>query len=528
MTKKIIVSALFAAVLLGGVQRAEAMSFSELIEFLINAGIIAQNKAAEARAAIAVGTGQQSNCHMFNSNFGVGSGGPDVAALGKILAKEGLRSVAGNSYDEEMAASVVSFQARYGIPSTGYVGPLTRAHLNQVSCSPASSSKSAPAASSIPASVPAKPAATIISAPVVLAPAPGSVWDVNGNYTVKIQFPSQESGKVAKLGLSICPATFGSCYILESYDSRLPLGQNPIAEVPWSSIREMNTSIAPGKYKLAVVVNDSDHYNNISVDGGEFTVTGSFTRQASQQPQPSGDSSSMAQDWSATSFVGYSLVRDLSIGSLGRDVAILQDFLWTKSFLQMSSGVVHGSFDQATADALSRYQVSVGLSASGSVGSLTRASLNTAFTSQAPNSVAVPASNPASSPMPQVSCPQSVSLPGFTLTLEPCEIVNASLTDEQGDLKFKVRITASDPGASFSFYASYASTVGFPPYSVLMGSGATVGGAEFDLTFVEGMLSANGSEPRTYSGYLPITVLDPKENKAYLYMRLNLTVNPAN
>lgn len=75
-------------------------------------------------------------CYTFNKNLGVGSNGDDVSALYKVLTKEGIIS----QYDspgsvrmkffEETAGDVIKFQAKYGIPQTGFAGPKTRAKLN--------------------------------------------------------------------------------------------------------------------------------------------------------------------------------------------------------------------------------------------------------------------------------------------------------------------------------------------------------------------------------------------------------------
>ena len=76
-------------------------------------------------------TGGQAFCHTFRTDLTVGDSGPSVSALNQALLSSGV-NMSGNtsSFDENTAANVVSFQARYGIRQTGYVGPLTRAKLN--------------------------------------------------------------------------------------------------------------------------------------------------------------------------------------------------------------------------------------------------------------------------------------------------------------------------------------------------------------------------------------------------------------
>ncbi|MFA6273261.1 MAG: peptidoglycan-binding protein [Candidatus Paceibacterota bacterium] len=77
-------------------------------------------------------------CYTFNTDLTVGSRGNDADALVKVLVKENIipnpnnENILGEDFNEEVAAAVVRFQAKYGIRQTGYVGPLTRAKLNSL------------------------------------------------------------------------------------------------------------------------------------------------------------------------------------------------------------------------------------------------------------------------------------------------------------------------------------------------------------------------------------------------------------
>lgn len=75
---------------------------------------------------------RSSLCYTFTKNFGVGSEGEHVARLTQALIKDGVLSGVEKVFDEDLAAAVVKFQNKYGIPTTGYVGPLTRAKLNSL------------------------------------------------------------------------------------------------------------------------------------------------------------------------------------------------------------------------------------------------------------------------------------------------------------------------------------------------------------------------------------------------------------
>jgi transforming growth factor-beta-induced protein len=66
---------------------------------------------------------------------------------------------------------------------------------------------------------------------------------------------------------------------------------------------------------------------------------------------------------------------DLSYGSRGDGVVNLQSFLETKGLLAIPAGVSKGYFGPLTRAALTRYQASVGISATGYFGPLTRANL---------------------------------------------------------------------------------------------------------------------------------------------------------
>ncbi len=89
---------------------------------------------SNVQVSLSGGTPQQNNaggfCHTFTRDFGIGTQGQVVTALTTALNKEGLLAGKSDTFDEEVAGSVVMFQSKYGIRQTGYVGPMTRAKLN--------------------------------------------------------------------------------------------------------------------------------------------------------------------------------------------------------------------------------------------------------------------------------------------------------------------------------------------------------------------------------------------------------------
>ncbi|MDP1625134.1 MAG: peptidoglycan-binding domain-containing protein [bacterium] len=76
-------------------------------------------------------------------------------------------------------------------------------------------------------------------------------------------------------------------------------------------------------------------------------------------------------------------ISDLTIGSTGQEVVLLQGFLSELGFLVMPIGVPMGYFGELTgeltADALARYQTSVGVPATGYFGPLTRIAVAAQF-----------------------------------------------------------------------------------------------------------------------------------------------------
>jgi peptidoglycan hydrolase-like protein with peptidoglycan-binding domain len=82
-----------------------------------------------------------SQCLQLQSNFGYGandySSGNAVAALQTFLVTQGYFNNAylgTGHYGSITSRAVAQFQAAHGIPATGFVGPLTRAAITQITC----------------------------------------------------------------------------------------------------------------------------------------------------------------------------------------------------------------------------------------------------------------------------------------------------------------------------------------------------------------------------------------------------------
>src|SRR6185437_2808164 len=97
-------------------------------------------------------------------------------------------------------------------------------------------------------------------------------------------------------------------------------------------------------------------------------VVGPQTRAALNQGSTGSTSGGQVKDASA-----YDFETDLTVGSTGADVTALQNALTTAGDY---TGPVTGYFGSLTQTAVKTYQTSKGISATGYVGPLTRASLN--------------------------------------------------------------------------------------------------------------------------------------------------------
>jgi hypothetical protein len=139
MFKKFAGVILSALLLIGGcfsTVQAQGITFEQLIDLFIQLGIIAPEKAAAAKAAVS-GTGSGSgavvdpapdnSCSpLLTRDLGMGSQGADV----KVLQNE-LGLYPGSSYFGSLTQEAVKkFQASIGVPSTGFMGPESRAAFN--------------------------------------------------------------------------------------------------------------------------------------------------------------------------------------------------------------------------------------------------------------------------------------------------------------------------------------------------------------------------------------------------------------
>src|SRR3989344_328730 len=147
--KKIFLGLLCTALLVSGtgIASAQSISLSQLVELFISLGIIAPDKAGQARTAVQNAQNGKSPaaCFTFEKNLRIGDRGTDVDELVKRLIQEGLipnrlnQTVFGEDYNEQVASAVSEFQEKYASEvlqphglrrGTGFVGASTRVKLN--------------------------------------------------------------------------------------------------------------------------------------------------------------------------------------------------------------------------------------------------------------------------------------------------------------------------------------------------------------------------------------------------------------
>jgi len=150
----------------------------------------------------------------FTTNLTVGSRGADVVALQNALIAGGYHIASIESgattpgyFGSQTQAAVKAYQAAHGVPSTGFVGPLTRAALNAGSAGVA---VSAPASMGCPAGYSCTPvgAPVGVTMPTGTVSAPAGITTPGAVGTLAVSLWSTPSGIVAYKGQSYDVAAF--------------------------------------------------------------------------------------------------------------------------------------------------------------------------------------------------------------------------------------------------------------------------------------------------------------------------------
>ncbi|MFA6458808.1 MAG: peptidoglycan-binding domain-containing protein [Candidatus Paceibacterota bacterium] len=306
-------------------------------------------------------TSPVSSCYTFTKNFGIGTNGVDVVALQNWLINNGYSiplitngGVAKGYFGSATSDVVKNFQKAVGIEFTGYIGENTRAYLNRCSTS---------------GNV---PELQVSSGITVTLPQP--------NDTVTL--PITVGGYVNGNGWSIFEGEVGSAQVFDS-------AGNPISAVSNLAVSSGSSLKLPAYFQGSV--GDRQYMSYINTNTGYIKITSTGAKDGTvlktvtvpvkfgtvypspiTNPTPTPSSSPVAT-------ACYRFSSNFGLGSEGSDVSALQSFLISKGFdiSAISSGqVAKGYFGPSTQSAVVRYQNSLGITATGYVGTLTREYLN--------------------------------------------------------------------------------------------------------------------------------------------------------
>ena len=180
----VLVVAIFGCPLGGaGFVRAQTADDAALIAQL-QAQIVQLQAQINALLAQKSTAANQTLCNnSINTNLGFAQSGTDaVGVLHKILSAENISfgSDSGDTYTIDTANAVKKFQAKYGIPQTGYVGNLTMAKMNAMintlfGCIPTTAISQAAATTTTPVpTIATTPATTPTPTPIPNSMVPGS------------------------------------------------------------------------------------------------------------------------------------------------------------------------------------------------------------------------------------------------------------------------------------------------------------------------------------------------------------------
>ena len=297
---------------------------------------------------------QPTPCYHWSAYLGIGSRGADVVALQTVLIADGYdisaisqgRTTKGY-YGASTASAVKQLQTAIGQPATGYVGALLIAYLNQNACGTSPTNPGQTSTISLSSNQSTYAAGNNTA---------WFTWNRSGNFSTPGSYYfvnlKQTTGQI--LGghgsMTYTPLFFRV--------SNLAYPQFSVA-LPSDIPSKGSSGIVPGTYYLEL-----DYANSSGVPIASAT-SNAFQIVASGAYNPTSNC--------------YVFSDFLQLGSTGADVAALQSFLIANGFAipEISSGSVSpGTYDSQTAAAVSAYQTSVGIPATGSVGALTVASLN--------------------------------------------------------------------------------------------------------------------------------------------------------
>jgi hypothetical protein len=215
----------------------------------------------------------QSNCVNLSHDLSLGSN--DSGSDGSILIVQnylkslGYLSAASNGHFGPLTLSAVKmYQTINGISPTGYVGPQTRASINQKTCSVGNVNTNivnpAPAQSAAPSTAPAP----TVSSTDIFAPATGQTLSIGSSTLIRW---SRSFGGNYNISLEQ-PGGAGAGFIALSQSSNVS-GNQYLWKVGniYSSLTNSNQNISPGTYRIRLQGANTGSTPNDEVSGW-FTV----------------------------------------------------------------------------------------------------------------------------------------------------------------------------------------------------------------------------------------------------------------
>jgi hypothetical protein len=199
-------------------------------------------------------------CHTFNTNLRVGDSGTDVTALRTALSNNGFPNPYRSSFFDERLASLVSgFQekykqevlAQYGLQrGTGYVGPTTRAKLNNLYGCGSQRGPIAP---------PVTPPPIITPLPIPVPSGPPAITVLSPNGGESYQLGGFIDAKWSHRGLTSNRQVDGYLVPESNPDRICYIGSAPVNSTTSFGISSDrlcsdNTRLTAGEYKLRLLV----------------------------------------------------------------------------------------------------------------------------------------------------------------------------------------------------------------------------------------------------------------------------------
>ena len=224
-------------------------------------GLCALGLGAVAHAQVTVSPAvPQEPCLSLAGNMWIGMQGGVVSELQGYLASAGYFSLAPTGYFGSITqASVQAFQSANGIPTTGFVGPLTRARLEALTCGsqPAPVTGAVSIYRMVPTSGPVGTAVTLY----------GRGFDLTGNI---VHFGGGAIANVAASApIAVACTTDSACVggIRQSLTFTAPQSAGPYC-APGMACPMYELLITPGQYSVSITSSVG------TSEAVPFTVTG--------------------------------------------------------------------------------------------------------------------------------------------------------------------------------------------------------------------------------------------------------------